>query len=883
MSLFRRNKTTIIPEISEPEDKMFEEIEKYKENEKLDEPKDMDFPLPKSEDMYLKIDEFNRLEPIDEKYLSNIFDVISSYRYGEINRFDDLLKTVKEIFEKIFGSYYDLFDFSYKIAKKLEGTKEQMETCYEVLYNKKNAKNLDLDAEVLSAIGRMVSYSYTKIDQYKIKDLAKLKDSISKVLTQKINIHDQFIKWCNTKGKDPQKEKITEYLKKRRKEYDCLPEIIFMVNHFNTIETINIELDKFLSPELTEEEYKYFEIGILNIHWILNSLKNIKFNFSSRQLETLLFNRYTEKINTACNLINEIIKPKEIVFKNYNSFLSKWNFSSNLKINKISNKKEGDEVTQSKTLEIKEKKAIFSAKTFGKAFKKIATLGENIINLAREKAENTTRIDIVKENYNIFEFIIICLFSLNEAKEGINIELIMNDTFNGEFFLLLNEIYKFDWITKEDASEFHILDIFLFNKVLNNIDKLNMEINCMDVVSFNKVLSFLYFSKSLTKLNMSLFSSDFLYIPEFLYKIYSEIYFNKSAEKLKMNFDEDTYLFCEPKDMEDKIIEHLYPNFVSLIATLFEIINKKKKITELGFNIDVPKNIKNRENYMNAIYKFILDIFFYTTKNKITKLCILSPNIQMNTILKPGINEVIKSIDFNTNNKLESLTLQLNFVEFDCIKDFAISNLKILNLGNLDFRTLECLCNTICSYRFNQSSNLQHLSLGLMNSINEFNDDLKHLFKKIFQIKINELESLTLLTNLNLSNKKDYNYLLKLLNYNWIPKYIITFDDKSQEYNTDESMAKIKCIIPNKLLGKLVTKKEIKQIEDIQDKCDLSFWLLKYYFNVKLKKPEPDNIENKYQSKVKLKSNQTLIFEILKYISITKSPELIHIYSLKNK
>ena len=182
MSFFKRSKTTMIPQLEVPEDKIFESIEQYKENEKLDEPKSMDFPLPKPEDMYIKINEYNYLEPIDEKYISNIFDNISSYRDGEIYRFDDLLKTVKEIFEKICGSYYDLFDFSSKMAKKLEVTKEHIEVCYEVLLNKKNATTLDLDTECLSALGRMISYAYTKIDQYKIKDMKKLEETIDKVM-----------------------------------------------------------------------------------------------------------------------------------------------------------------------------------------------------------------------------------------------------------------------------------------------------------------------------------------------------------------------------------------------------------------------------------------------------------------------------------------------------------------------------------------------------------------------------------------------------------------------------------------------------------------------------------------------------------------------------
>ena len=109
--MFKRNKTTMIPQLDVPEDKIFDSILEYKENQQLDEPKDMDFPLPKPEDTYLKINEINGLGPIDQKYITSIFNTISSYRTGEVDRFDDFLNTIKQIFEKISGTYYDLFDF----------------------------------------------------------------------------------------------------------------------------------------------------------------------------------------------------------------------------------------------------------------------------------------------------------------------------------------------------------------------------------------------------------------------------------------------------------------------------------------------------------------------------------------------------------------------------------------------------------------------------------------------------------------------------------------------------------------------------------------------------------------------------------------------------
>ena len=855
----KKGKPSIIPPIQAPKDDFYEAVKRYLENEKLDEPEDMDFPSTKPEDMYLKIDEINELSAIDDKYLKYIYEVIDIFRQGEPERFSVLLKNIKQIFEEMCGTYNNLFDFSYKISKKFDITKENIEKCYEILLNEKNAKTLDLNYSILKSLGQMISYSYTKLDQYKIKDMGKLIESIDKFSRKKINIYDEFVKWCVKERKDPKKEKITEYYKKRRKDYDCLPEVIFLINHFGSITTVNLELDKIYREDLDEEDYKYYEIAILNIHWVLRNLEKIKINLSCRDIQQkYIFKRYKEKINEAANKNNDIIKPKDLVFNTKFFFRKKWNFLPKLKQNKIISD-ELIEISQSKTAEIKEKKTIFSTISFRKTFKNIS---ENLFNIGKEKTSVITRTDIVRQNINLFELIIVCIFSLNEAKQGIDVELEMNDTFNGEFFLLLKDIYKFEWIIQDDPKQFHIFDLLLFNRIMENMQKLDIEINCLDLVTFKKFLSFLYFNQAMTKFNMSLFSSDFVYTPEFIYKIYSEKYLDKSPEYLKGNYETDTYLFCDLKDMEDKILDRLHSDFQNSLSILFEIIYKRKNLTEIGFNIDAPKNIMNKSKYMNSIFKFILNLFFYVSKNNINKFSIFSPSTEFNSCTKPDIDEVIKGINFE-KNKLQELTIQLKFFELESIKCFITDKLRILNIGNLDLKTLEYLSNLICSYKFNTTSCLEELSIGLSELLTEFSPALKSILYKLFNIKIKDLTSLTLLTNLDLSGKNEYSNLLELLNYNWISNYVITFSG-GEEKDTDDSMSKLLYMVPSNLGAKLLDKKSLKKIEDHKDKEDSAFWYLRYLMRTK-------------------KVNKKMIFDILKYINIVKSPKLSHYYSYTNQ
>ena len=57
---------------------------------------------------------------------------------------------------------------------------------------------------------------------------------------------------------------------------------------------------------------------------------------------------------------------------------------------------------------------------------------------------------------------------------------------------------------------------------------------------------------------------------------------------------------------------------------------------------------------------------------------------------------------------------------------------------------------------------MEELTIALSETVTEFSEDLKKLLYKLF----NNLTSLTLLKNLDLSEKKEYSNLLKLLNYN---------------------------------------------------------------------------------------------------------------------
>jgi hypothetical protein len=408
------------------------------------------------------------------------------------------------------------------------------------------------------------------------------------------------------------------------------------------------------------------------------------------------------------------------------------------------------------------------------------------------------------------------------------------------------------------------MDLLLFNNIKNCINKMNVEINCLDNRAFKKLSSFLYYNDSIKHLNISLFTANISYMSELLFKTYCDISNDviSSIKELKKDYGEDTYLFGEVKEIEDKIIDKLYLKFVDSLTSFFECIKSKKNLKELGFNLEVPVNLRERSNYMNTILKFILNLLYYVSKQKIEKFCLISPYTSINPISNPKINNLISSINLQDNKYCEELTLQMQFYQSSSIKYFLNSRLRILNVGNLDLSTFKCLCYHIYRYDFCKNSSLQHLTIGLLGSISVFTDEIKELFGKLFRMKINSLISLSLLTEIHLLDEKEYLDILDLINYNWISKYIIKFDDSSKPIYTKEKDK----ILDLESLTPHLFEKEKNRNENI-DSNDDAHWYLQYLFNHKYV-PEERNDE----------MIKKLIFNILKYTHTKYKPGVTHIY-----
>ena len=839
------------------------------------------------EDNYLIIDEKNNLEQIDEYYTSNIELKFKEYKQKEEEKSESTKKIIMKFFEKVATKFDDTFNLSINIAKNISKNKKIEKDLIETQLNslidkakyKLNKSNiLNLNLNICKIFGTILCYAYSKMEKYKIKDIKRLVEIRKKIVKSSIDILKDFINFCKNKKKDPKKEKLTKFCKDNKKKYDCIPEIIFLINKYANVTSVKIDINSFAF--LKHEELPYFEITILNIYWLLNSLNTIILHFIPEELEKSLCNSYNSKLEDEFGQYGITFKINSLI-KSYTLYNSKWNFNDNFKINY---NLEEDININSNTV-----RNFFSHKSFDLSSNSNRIGFSNTMNILKKntfmdtsffkKAEDDkylNRLEIVTNYKNIFEIIFISLYSLNNSENNFNLELVMNDCLNIEFIYDLKKIYEMDWLSKKHGI-FHIFDLILYNNIMERIEKFNIEINTLNPFSFDKLLHFLYYNHTLTSFNLSLFSADISYLTPFIYQSYDGIFKNE----LLINENEDcTYLFNDIKDFEEKMINHLSVPYIYHLAILFHLIKKKKNLIELGFNLDIPLNIVNKRKYMNAIFKFILNILFYVTNTKIKKFCLLSPNTLIDCRSDPDINYLISDLNINNNPFLEDLSLQMQFYKIVNVNIFISQKLKILNIGELDLISFKSLCYNICTYDFNKNSSLERLSIGLMNSITNFTFELKVLFEKLFKIKLKNFISLNIFTNIEFIDKYQYLYLLKILNKNWISEYTLTFNNRKSQLIINENQNEI-----NKLYYLVSHNLEVKLLEDDDlinikknpksdvlkyvnknlDKYDESYWYLKYL----LTKVYTDNLKNEERTK-------QIIFDILKYVYFIKTPKIYH-------
>ena len=288
-----------------------------------------------------------------------------------------------------------------------------------------------------------------------------------------------------------------------------------------------------------------------------------------------------------------------------------------------------------------------------------------IKNNPNENIEDLHYRNIIDNFKKSIGLMLLTIDSLNNFTNMKRLDLILNDCYQSEFslFLLYNNCIS------EINNKFNIVDI-LINKV-RNLNELNIELNILDHITFNKILSFINYNLSLTSIKISFFSSDATYLRQTIYKIY---YQNIGG----------------PREVSiSKILDLILPHFIENLDVLFELI-KIKDLKKIEVNFDTPCLIEINNPYMNTIFKFLMNLLFLVDNRntRIEKLVILSPSTKFDRRFLPSIENILEDINFNENNEfLTELSLHLQLFMLKNIKNLITERLVSLNIGDCDVYT----------------------------------------------------------------------------------------------------------------------------------------------------------------------------------------------------
>ena len=880
------------------------------------------------EDNYFKIDAKNTFSIGDsEDSKDKLYKILNDNDDFIIENYEMQKKILSLFYEKIYKTDSDPFNICHIISKQLIKSlnihKKIIDEKLEYFINKKTydykySKKFEFDKENITYLGYILAYSYNKFSSFRISNGKDLKTNVDITKEKKTDALSLFYAHCFDIQKSQEECSKTAFWKKNTHNFQLPGTFIFLINIFIYIETIEINLN-FEEAKLTKDDVNLFIISILNIQYIFPQKINVKINLIDEELQCLVYRRFYKELffNTKIGNFKMIYMNKEDIYK------KKWDFETEFLLEKHRKKKKDnyEKVFNNETL-VDENVAIYSTPNkddnlnlnytysslvkpmegnsaknlsllkslknnynnvsmfnikeetssstindlntssntkgkFVKSFvsnKSINTSAIKMSNNPNEKFENLHYDNIIEKFRKSLGLILLTIDSLNKFTNMKRLDLIINDCYRSEI-----QYYLHSYCIPEINHKFHIVDI-LINKV-RNLEDLNIETNILDHITFNKILSFINYNLSMTSIKISFFSSDATYLRQTIYKIY---YQNIGGSK---NFS------------ISGIINKILPNFVENLEVLFELI-KIKDFKKIAVNFDTPTIIEINNAYMNTIFKFIMNLLFLVDNpnSRIEKLVILSPRTKFDSRFLPSIDNILEDINFNENNKfLIELSLHLQLYRLKNIKNLITEKLIILNIGDCDICSFQELIKFLTSYKFCKISPLEKLNISLINSIFEYTNTLKHLFYRIFSIKIKRLTELNIYTNIYM-NKEAYFYSIDIFRNNWISKCGLILNPKSEIIQLDKDKNNIVYLVSHGLEDKLMPNEELvyrnkiffdkdkKNIIDC-DKSDNIYWIMIQIFNKKYKS---------FGKKVKIRSKKEIIFNTLKYLYFTKNVEIKH-------
>lgn len=843
--------------------------------------------------VYLNIDSsYYFKESSDEEttiinYKTNLYDELHIYSENKTAKLNSI---INKYFEKYFPEEkekkIDFFLLSHNLSKyfckKRDINKNTIERYINYFFFRRTeitySNTFVIKNEGIEYIGLLLSYIYSKLDYYKIKSKEEIKEKMSIPNNKNINVLTDFYNNCIKNNLQPNESDKSKFWYENRKNYPLPPELLFLIYLFQKITIFDFNIN-FQNELYKDDHFKYLVLVLMNLDLFIVNLDYFKFNFIHEKFQKKKYSLYQKKVLNAIypdSLKINLIKDNETLYSN------KWNFNKNFNLDGIRNTELNDKRKKKRenqdyaygdyTVIQRQMNSLFNGSSLQKddSIKSKDFLNNSMIDnyknvsdpykminmsviakptLDKKKKNINKDIDYLMEelilkNHYCFEIIFI-LFYLTSSYKVNNIDLIINYSYTKEIVQYFKNI-KID--LNKMIDKFHILD--LYSESLTKIKSLNVEIDSFDLDTYNQLLYYILLNNNLKILKFSFFTSDINYFSYQLLYTYLNVLNHK-------------YTIKDSENNEKKILDDYYSYFKNNLLYLFYLI-KIKSLETLGLNFEIPFIVQKNTNYMIIILKFLINILIYLNDPKcvIKQLTLLSPSTILDGRMMENLDNIFKEMDcYKKNVYLIELNLQFILYKMPHITNIITYNLLSLRIGNLDIITFESLINYLNSYNFSRYSLLKHLTIKLINNINYLTPKLKVLFRNLFSIKLKNFKKLYLYTNIIIRNKKECEYLIKILSDNWISYYALIFNEKSQQFFKENvNNEKITFLVPHNLENELIGADKNNNKNISTNPHDTVYWYLKYLFNNRY-----------YYISKNFNAHKYYIYNILKYLYFEKT------------
>jgi hypothetical protein len=201
------------------------------------------------------------------------------------------------------------------------------------------------------------------------------------------------------------------------------------------------------------------------------------------------------------------------------------------------------------------------------------------------------------------------------------------------------------------------------------------------------------------------------------HKIFTED-LNENEEKNKKEIYNILNMLEENND--NKFMGMIINKFEPLLEELFYIIESKRNLIELNFNMSFPILVFSNDNFIITLQKFIFNLIksLNNSYSKINTFKIKSKFLNFDNRKYPVIEKFINSINLQENNiSISNFTLDLRINKISNFVNLIPKNVQYLNIGEIDIDTFSGLKMNYFEKEFFRKSLLSNLVINFSSSI----------------------------------------------------------------------------------------------------------------------------------------------------------------------